>query len=316
MFSPLTKDTISSMQDIPRSTSTHDFERYTITVPVLSSWSAGWQGIVVREFHEPMEVESVVLPTVSDIHLVLVTQGAMHIESREVNGSWEAASIHAGDLFLTPGDGEPYELRWRSLSCEPIQALHLHLNADLFARSTEQVADRDPTHLTLKELSGFRDPLLAQIGLALRRKLEQPTSGGQLYAETAAQMLVVHLLTHYLTTDITVKQYTQRLTRQQMKRVTEYILAHLVQPLSLETLAQQVGYSSYHFAQLFRETMGVTPHQFVLSQRLERARHLLVQTDLPLSQVTLEVGFQSQSHFTQAFKSHLGVTPRQYRQHS
>lgn len=304
------------MQDIPRSTSTHDFERYTITVPVLSSWSAGWQGVVVREFHEPMEVESVLLPAVPDIHLVLVTQGAMDFESRAVNGSWEAVSVHEGDLFLTPGGGDPYELRWHSQSHEPIQALHLHLSADLFARSAEHVADRDPARLMLKELSGFQDPLLAQMGLALRRELEQLTPGGQLYAETAAQMLAVHLLTHYLTTDITVKPSLRRLTPRQLKRVTEYILAHLAQPISLELLARQVGYSPYHFAQLFRETTGVTPHQFVLSKRLEQARQLLKTTDLPLSQVALDVGFQSQSHFTHTFKSHLGVTPRQYRRQS
>jgi AraC family transcriptional regulator len=101
-----------------------------------------------------------------------------------------------------------------------------------------------------------------------------------------------------------------------MKRVNEYILAHLAEPLSLETLAQQIGYSAYHFARLFRETTNITPHQFVLSKRLERAEYLLAETNLPLSQVTLEVGFQSQSHFTQAFKSLFGVTPRHYRQRS
>ncbi|HLZ57252.1 MAG TPA: AraC family transcriptional regulator, partial [Ktedonosporobacter sp.] len=117
-------------------------------------------------------------------------------------------------------------------------------------------------------------------------------------------------------TSITVKPYLQRLTARQVKRVTEYILAHLAQPISLETLARQVGYSTSHFAQLFRETTGVTPHQFVLGKRLEQARQLLKVTDLPLSQVALEVGFQNQSHFTQAFRSRLGVTPRQYRQQS
>jgi AraC family transcriptional regulator len=316
MSTPRTKVTMSGMQDIPRSTSTHDFERYTLTVPVRSSWSAGWHGVLIREFHEPMAVESVVLPAVPDIHLALVTRGAMRFESRALNGSWEAVAIHAGDLFLTPAGGEPYEVRWRSQSHEPIHALHMHLSADLFARSAEQVADRDPTRLTLKELSGFRDPLLTQIGLALRRELEQPALGGQLYAETAAQMAVIHLLTHYLTTDIRVHEGTLRLTHKQMKRVNEYILAHLAEPLSLETLAQQIGYSAYHFARLFRETTNITPHQFVLSKRLERAEYLLAETNLPLSQVTLEVGFQSQSHFTQAFKSLFGVTPRHYRQRS
>jgi AraC family transcriptional regulator len=307
---------MSGMHTIPRSTSTRDFERYTLTRPVLSSWGMGWREVVVREFHEPMDVDSVLLPAVSDIHLVLMTSGAMQFESREKAGSWDVVPIHEGDLFLTPGGGDPYELRWRSLACAPIEALHLHLSADLFARSAEQLADRDPMRLSLKELSGFRDPLLAQMGLALRQTVVQGAPGGQLYAETAAQMLVVHLLTHYLTTDIRVKEYTHRLTRRQMVRVTEYVVAHLAEPLSLETLAQQVGYSAYHFAQLFRATTGVTPHQFVLSKRFERAKQLLTQTELPLNHVTLEAGFQSQSHFTHTFKSRFGVTPRQYRRHS
>jgi AraC family transcriptional regulator len=272
--------------------------------------------VVVREFHEPGEVESVLLPAVPDIHLALVTQGAMQFESRELDGSWNAVPIHADDLFLTPGGGEPYELRWRSLSSEPIQALHLHLSAELFARSAEQLADRDPTRLTLKELSGFRDPLLAQIALALRRAVAQPAHGGPLYAESAAQLAVAHLLTHYLTTAIALPDYTHRLTHRQLARVSDYVLAHLAEPLSLELLARQVGYSAYHFAQLFRRTRGMTPHQFVLRNRLERAKQLLAHTDLPAGQVTLAVGFQSQSHFTQAFKHHVGLTPRQYRQHA
>ncbi|MBV9893933.1 MAG: helix-turn-helix transcriptional regulator [Chloroflexi bacterium] len=306
----------SGMPTIPRSTSTRDFERYTLTKPVLSSAGMGWREVVVREFHEPPRVDSVLLPAVSDIHLVLMTSGAMQFECREKDGSWEAVPIHEGDLFLTPGGGDAYELRWRSLARAPIEALHLHLSRDLFARSAEQVADRDPARLTLKELSGFRDPLLTEMGLALRQSVVQRTASGVLYAETAAHMLVVHLLTHYLTTDIRLKEYTSGLSRRQMARVTEYVVAHLAEPLSLERLAQQVGYSAYHFAQLFRATTGATPHQFVLSKRFERAKHLLTQTKLSLSQVTFEVGFQSQSHFTHAFVSHFGVTPRQYRQQS
>lgn len=64
------KDLMSGMQDILQSTSTRDFEHYTITTPVLSSWGTGWLEVMAREFYEPVEVEIVVLPAVSDIHLV------------------------------------------------------------------------------------------------------------------------------------------------------------------------------------------------------------------------------------------------------
>jgi AraC family transcriptional regulator len=298
---------------MPRSVPTLDFEDYTITSPVLSSREAGWNGAVVRLYREPEQVESVIVPTVPDIHLVLITRGAMHIESRDEHGPWDAFRVHENELFLTPGGGDPYELRWRSFSSEPIESLHIHLSADLFTRTAAQIANRDMAHLSLKELSGFRDPLLAQIGLELQRELERPTPAGQLYAETAAHMLAAHLLKHYLTTTVHVAHYMQGLTHRQMQRITDYILTHLDEKLSLEALAQQVGFSAYHFTYLFRQTTGKTPHQFVLDKRLEQARQLLKATDLPLSQVALDVGFQNQSHFTQAFKSRLGMTPRQYR---
>ena len=300
---------------VPRSTSTREFENYVMTAPILSSREVGWDEVMVRAYHHmPDQVEWVRIPTVPDIHLVLVEQGAMYVESRDENGSLEALHIQKGDLFLTPGGGVPYEIHWHSLSSEPLQSLHVHLSADLFARATEQMTDADPTRLELSVLSGFQDPLLAQIALALRQELEQPTSYGRLYADTAAQMLAVHLLNHYLTTTLRVKQTPPGLTSRQMRRVMDYMLTHLHEQLSLETLAQQVGFSAYHFASLFCQTTGETPHQFVLSKRLEEAQRLLRETDLPLSQVALSVGFQSQSHFTHVFRNRLGETPRHYRQ--
>jgi len=298
------------------SVSTLDFEKYTVTTPVLSSREAGWEGIMARLYHEPAKADDITLPAARDIHLVLLTHGFMNIESRDVHGPWEAFRVRENELFLTPGDSEPYGLRWQSLSSDPIHALHIHLSAELFARVAEQVAGRDRANMLLKELTGFQDPLLTQMGLALQRELEQPTPAGQLYAETVAQMLAVHLLKHYSTPDIHVEHYAQGLTRQQMRQITDYILAHLDEKLSLEMLAQQAGFSAYHFSYLFRQTTGRTLHQFVLDRRIEQAQHLLSETNLPLSQVALTVGFQTQSHFTQVFKNHLGVTPRQYRQQS
>jgi AraC family transcriptional regulator len=166
------------------------------------------------------------------------------------------------------------------------------------------------------ERTGFQDPLLAQIGLSLQQELQIPASAsmGKLYAETAAQMLSAHLLRHYTTSNVFIPEYSRKLSSHQIQRLTSFILDHLNQNLSLETLAQQIGFSPYHFARLFRQTTGESPHQFVLRQRLEVAQRLLKETDLPLTQVALGVGIPNQSHFTQAFKRHLGMTPLIYRQ--
>ncbi len=280
----------------------------------LSSDGSGWEGLVVDAFHEPMEFEYGIEPATPSTSLVLVTRGTMHMEQRLLNGPWIAQHIRQGDLFLKPGGTGPYELRWSSLSPEPLQTLHLHLSQDLLARTAEEVADRDPAHLVLVGRSGFQDPLLTQIGLALWRELEQEGSAGKLYAQTAAQMLAVHLLRHYTSAPREIEELSQGLTRHQIKRVMDFTLAHLDQDLSLEALAQQIGFSAYHFARLFRQATGESPHQFVLRQRIERAQRLLAETDVPLAHVALECGFANQSHLSLVFKRHLGLTPRAYRQ--
>jgi len=246
----------------------------------------------------------------------LVTSGYVQVDEQKIYGSWVTYTIHAGDWFLTPAGGEPYALRWKSLSTDPLKTLHLHLSADLFYRTVQQVVDRDPTRVMVQERTGFQDPLLAHLGLTLQQELQHPASGsvGKLYAETSAQMLATHLLRHYTATDVFIREYTRKLSPHQIRRLTDFILAHLTQNLSLEMLAQQVGFSPYHFARLFRRTTGESPHQFVLRQRLEAAKHLLKETDLPLTQVALSAGFPNQSHFTQAFKHRIGCTPRIYRQ--
>lgn len=282
----------------------------------LSSEEIGWEGLVVRAYHEPMQFEGLIESDTGMPHipLVLFVGGAMYMERRPVNGSWKGKLIRSEDLILLPDGSMPGELRWKGLTSEPTQTLHLHLSKDLLARTVEEVADYDPARLTLVGRSGFQDPLLTQIGFALWRELEQPTPAGKLYAQTAAQMLAVHLLRHYTCAPVHIKETSQGLTRQQVKQVTDFILAHLSQDLSLEALAQQAGFSSYHFARLFRQTMGESPHQFVLRQRVERAQHLLKETNVPLSQIAGESGFANQSHLTRIFKRHLGLTPRAYRQ--
>jgi len=284
--------------------------------PLLSSRESGWEDVAVCRHFLSHESGRTSIPTIPDIHLVLVEQGTLYLESKDTDGFQEKVHARPGDLFLTPGGSAPYECSWRKLSSEPIQSLQVYLNADLFARTTAQLTEDDLVHQKLPALSGFRDPLLTQIALALPQALlAQAATTGRLYADTAAQMLTVHLLSRYLAAHphLQIQDNTQGLTHRQIAQLTDYILAHLHTPLSLETLAQQVSLSSYHFAHLFRQATGETPHQFVIRTRIDRAQRLLRETDSPLSQVALSVGFQSQSHFTQVFKERLGETPRQYR---
>jgi AraC family transcriptional regulator len=300
------------MKGVPHSVSARDFDCPS-SPPLLSSLQFDWEGMTVRAYQKPKEAEQAISPTVPDVSLTLVTQGTLAFDYREVGDSWEAGQLYAGDWSLVPGGGQPHESRSHALSVEPVQSLLIHVNADFIARAASVLTSDDPARVEIRQRLVFQDPLLTQIGLALQHELCAPTVAGKLYAETAAQMLAVHLLRHYAQIDHPRKEETPRLTQQQVNRVREYVQHHLDQDLSLAELAQQSGFSPFHFARLFRQMTGESPHQYVVNRRLETAQRLLKETDLPLSQIALMTGFSSQSHFTRTLTRHLGQPPRQYR---
>lgn len=279
---------------------------------LASSEEAGWEGIVVRAYHEPAAFEWIDSGA-RESSLVLIARGVLHLEQRPVNGPWSRYNLHQGDLLLQPGEMISSELRWQCLSSEPLHLLYIHLSQDLLSRTAQELTKYDPARLDLVRHFGFQDPLLTQIGLALWQELAQSAPAGKLYGQAAAQMLAVHLLRHYTALSVDIQERSQGFTPRQMNHLFDFILAHLSEDLSLEILAQQVGFSPYHFARLFRESTGKSPHQFVQQRRIERAKQLLKETDVPLAHVALESGFANQSHLTRVFKRHLNLTPRAYR---
>jgi AraC family transcriptional regulator len=103
------------------------------------------------------------------------------------------------------------------------------------------------------------------------------------------------------------------LTHAQLQQSIDYIHTHLDRELSLEQMAAVIHISPTYFASLFKHTTGISPHQYVIRQRVKRAKSLLLKTDLAIADIALQVGFSSQSHLTQQFKRFTGMTPRQIR---
>jgi len=98
-----------------------------------------------------------------------------------------------------------------------------------------------------------------------------------------------------------------------LRRVREYIEAHLEYHVSLQVLAGIAGLSIWHFARAFKQSEGVTPHDYLVRRRLQRALELLAGTDLSLSAIAYASGFCDHGHFTRRFRQHFGVTPSRYR---
>ncbi len=98
-----------------------------------------------------------------------------------------------------------------------------------------------------------------------------------------------------------------------LHRVTDYIQSHPDENLSLARMAELAKLSPYHFGRLFKQSTGLTPHQYVLGERIRRAKRLLVDTHLTITEVSRQLGFASRAHFTTAFRTRIGTTPKEYR---
>ncbi len=104
-----------------------------------------------------------------------------------------------------------------------------------------------------------------------------------------------------------------RLSKERLKRVLDYIDAHLASSLLLSDLAAVACLSPYHFARSFKRSIGMGPHRYVMERRIERARRLILRSDLSLTDIAAAVGFDSQASFTARFSRHVGLTPGRLR---
>ena len=157
------------------------------------------------------------------------------------------------------------------------------------------------------------DPLLHHMALVLQAAVEAEDVVGCLYAEALANALAVHLLRRYAIGRHLDPPCHGGLTPCKLHRTIAYILAHLEHKLSLAELAAVAQMSPAHFARLFKGATGQTPHQYVITCRMERAKQLLTETTLPLHDIGARVGYADQSHFTALFRQYVATTPKAHR---
>jgi AraC family transcriptional regulator len=164
------------------------------------------------------------------------------------------------------------------------------------------------------EIYKDKDPLVEHIGVALLAESESESSAGRLYADSLIQTLTLHLLKNYSNASYIQENLNGGLSGYKLRRVQEFINANLEEDLSLAEIAEVADLSQYHFARAFRKSTNLTPQQYLMQQRIERAKQLLATDDLPIVEISLRTGFKNQSHFTTLFRKFTKFTPKLWRE--
>lgn len=272
---------------------------------LLESFDVGWDGLqLIHEIEPADEIPQTYLGQ----HFIVIALSDFRA-SYVLNGSWHHVDYAQGDIGIFPAK----EAFPRTQIDREVELVELLLDPITLARTACELVDADNIELTPQ--LHLRDPLIEHMGLALKKELQLGGADSRFYADSMATALSAHLLRRYSTRKQETKNYTGGLPKRLLWDIFDYVDENLDQNLTLSKLSKVVGISPNYFASLFKESTGITVHQYVMKYRIEKAKRLLQKRDLNLKIIDIcqQVGFQSQSHFTRVFRQHTGTTPKVYR---
>lgn len=270
----------------------------------LSSREA-WQNLHFEyQYHSSHET-----PEHHPIHHTLAIQTEGHVRAdRQLAGQRRQESIEAGDVCLVPAFVS------HKIRCEGEQGLiFLSLDPAFLRRAAYDAVRSHPIELIPQFAKP--DPLIYEIARSLKSVLQRNPQNSRFYAESLSLALAAHLLQHYTTRKFLLQQKTKQLPDLKIEKAVEYINDCLAESLSVESMAKVAGISQYHFSRAFKQTMGITPWQYVIQQRLAVAKRLLAHPQHSVLFVSQQIGFSSQTQFANFFKKHVGISPTEYRRH-
>jgi AraC family transcriptional regulator len=303
-FTPLPVNT-------PGRTTAAAFHRYAHGEVLSDSAALRWPGISVRHFRFPRVVDRFLVPATAEPLVSCVLRGSSEFQEREIGGAWLTRRLERRNIFITRSK-TPYEIRCQSPVGEELDFIIIHLAVDRYLAALEA---QYPGRTDAVEVIDFfgRDEVLAHLCLGCAEMLAARMPG-----ESRAVAALVHLLAVYL-----VEKYTDAATEKpefqgglpiwQLRKVEDHVRAHLEEGINVESLADLVDMSQFHFFRVFKQATGMSPIQFVTRERVSRAQQLIRETSHSLIEIGLEVGYTSPSHFARVFRRVTGTTPTEFR---
>ncbi|MGX1776932.1 helix-turn-helix domain-containing protein [Nocardia brasiliensis] len=263
---------------------------------------AGWQSLLVQRFEHAPSVNHMPLPAAADLHLVLPLTGKAVMQTRNggrsVRSTWLPGAIDA----KLPGQATSVSYRGDG----PMRSVQVHIPRNTVDAAAAQLGEQDVDFEAVSAALTQGDPLIEEVV----RALAVPSGADDLYAESAAAFLSMHLLVrHAGAAAPTAPAREDRRVRAAVAMMRE----RFAEPITLADIAGEVHLSVYHLVRVFRTETGTTPHQFLLRLRVDAVKRLLRDTELSIEQIAPRCGFGSAGALSTAFLRYTGVRPSVYR---
>ena len=272
---------------------------------VVSSVGTEWNDIMVEQ-HDFSSIE------LADVmwkrHVIAINIGHSTTWECKKEGRFQSVLKARGSISFCPSHQPLFE-RLKLEGGVFVNVLLLALNPAFISRTAVGL-ELDSDRIELVEQRRSTDPTLYHIAMALRAGIETVGARDRMYGEALSTALAVHLLREYGAAVLGPKRHYGGLPREKLVRAVEYIQDQLDKNLTVSGIAQAVYMSPHHFTQLFKESTGQSPYQYVVEARVRKARELLTTGKFTISEVAHNVGFADQSHLTRHFKRVFGLPPK------
>jgi AraC family transcriptional regulator len=276
---------------------------------LLSSHQAGWKNIHLAHYQLPAGE----IPEISSLqHTIVLPFWKQPTEVETVfNGRYylmqhDQAETAYNCIEILPAY-TPISSRWN----QKVEATQCYIDSTFLTHAAYESINLD--RVEVKLVLQKPDPLVWQIVLALKSVLETDANNSKFYAESMATALAAHLLKSYSTREHVLQEYKDGLPKYKLKQALEYINDHFQENVSLSEVSAKLGMSQYYFCRLFKQSTGMTPHAYLVQQRIERATQLLKHKELTINEIASECGFANPSHFAKHFRKYTGISPKQFR---
>jgi AraC family transcriptional regulator len=276
---------------------------------VATSDDLAWQEIRLIHLHHSLN--EMVVPAADSHCLILNLGSALNLHARHSKRSFEG-EVLAGQVAIIPA-GASWSCQSDSSHLDNLLLLFLR---PLFVRSVVEEIDFSYGGLVLTPQIGFQSKHIRHIAMSLLGELNEANVVGRLYADSLAIGLAMQLIRRYSSLrDVQIGHggMAPHRLRKAIGLIDHHLTVEEEGRVALRSVAKDVGMSYFHFSRAFKRSMGMTPTNYIAERRIERAKKLMQETDLPIAQIALRSGFSSQSHFTTSFRRLAGVTPRCFR---